>query len=358
MKLITSIIVLLILSPICFLFGQDTGLSTELQSTVEKARYVRIMFYNCENYFDIYNDSVKNDDEFTPEGERHWNEKRYYGKQSHVAKLITAIGGWNPPELVGLCEVESRKVLNDLIYQSSLYLFEYKLIHKESPDPRGIDVALLYQPKKFRPIKTQFIGIKFPGEDQMRTRDILFVTGVTNYQDTLHVFVNHWPSRYSGQMETEEHRMFVATTVRNKVDSIISRNAHAAIVIMGDLNDYYDNRSLTQSLKIQTDFDKINSSDLYDFASYLQNKKGVGSHKYEGHWGILDHIIVSGSLLNNQATLHTTIDDVHIFNPPFLLEQDETYLGYKPFRTYAGFKYLGGFSDHLPVFIDLNHKEN
>jgi predicted extracellular nuclease len=356
MKILSAIVVILFIP--AYLLGQYLGLSHELQTSIEKQRYLRLMFYNCENFFDVYNDSLKNDDDFTPDGQQHWNENRYYDKQSHVCKVITAIGGWNPPELVGLCEIENRKVLNDLIYNSNLYRFEYKLIHKESPDPRGIDVALLYQPKKFKPFKTQFIGVKFPGEDNMRTRDVLFVSGTTYDKDTLHIFVNHWPSRWGGQMETEENRMFVATIVKSKVDSIINQNSHAAIVIMGDLNDYYDNKSLTQVLQIQSGFDQIDPLKLYDFASYLQNTKGLGSHKYEGHWGILDQIIVSGGLLNGENQLQTDKDDVHIFNPSFLLEQDETYLGYKPFRTYAGFKYLGGFGDHLPVFIDLNRKEN
>jgi predicted extracellular nuclease len=298
------------------LWGQE-ALPAELQTIIEHPRYLRVMFYNCENYFDIENDSLKNDDEFTPDGEKHWTKDRYYDKQSHISKVITAVGGWIPPDLVGLCEVENRKVLTDLIYNSNLYRLEYKLIHKESPDPRGIDVALLYQPKKFKPVHNEFIAVKFPGETKNRTRDILYVEGLTNEKDTLHVFVNHWPSRWGGMMETEENRMFAASIVKHKTDSIFKIQPNANIIIMGDLNDYPDNKSLTQSLAARHDFERHEPGQLYDLGSYLQFTKGVGSHKYDGRWGVLDHIIVSGSMLNPGAMVYSTVTMCSVLIPPF-----------------------------------------
>jgi predicted extracellular nuclease len=316
-------------------------------------RYLRVMFYNVENLFDTRHDSLKNDEEFLAEGSRHWTADKMYKKINNIARVITAVGGWEPPDLVGLSEIENRYVLNALVRNSPLKVQNYQIIHRESPDIRGIDVALLYQRNKFRPVTIDFIPVIYEGNSHSTTREILMVKGLTNRKDTLFVFVNHWPSRWEGQLESEERRMFVASIVRNKVDSIFTCQPGANIIIMGDLNDYPDNKSLVDILKAKTEYDTIQENELYNLSYYLQFKKGLGTLKYDGHWGILDQMVVSGRLLVKNQQLFTSIEDAHVYNADFLLEKDEAQLGFKPFRTFIGFQYHGGFSDHLPVYLDL-----
>lgn len=332
--------------------SQTNQLPDYLRVTIEADRYLRIMFYNCENFFDTDDDPLKNDDEFTPDGEKHWTKQRFYTKRAQIAQVITAIGGWTPPDIVGLCEIESHYVMESLVNQSNLRNLGYAYLHKESPDARGIDVALLYQPKRFKPFKVKYIPVNVQKSGR-GTRDILMASGTTINGDTLHIFVNHWPSRWGGQTETDGLRRSVAAIVRAKVDSLTTINKRANVLIMGDLNDYPNNNSVCIDLRAQTDFTTINESELYNLAYYMQFVKGYGTHKYDGFWGILDQMIISGSLLDGQGNLYTTKDDVHVFNPPFLLEKDEANIGYKPYRTYLGYKYLGGFSDHLPVFLNI-----
>lgn len=318
----------------------------------------RIAFYNCENLFDTYDDTTKLDDEFLPEGAKFWSWSRYQEKLANISKVITAIGGWDPPEIVGLCEVENRYVLDGLVNTSAIQKFNYQVIHKESPDKRGIDVALIYLKDKFFPISYNAIPVIFPEDLGGRpTRDILYVKGTTTKDDTLHIFVNHWPSRWGGQMETEEKRMFVATVLKNTVDSIFETNSHANILIMGDLNDYPTDRSMLESLQANIEFDEIQADELYNLSFYIHEKYGKWSHKYEGEGDILDQMIVSGNLLNSENNIYMSPDNAHIFDADFLIEEDVNYVGYKPFRTYIGYKFHGGFSDHLPAYIDLFYKK-
>ena len=316
----------------------------------------RIMFYNCENLFDIYDDSLKRDEEFTPDGIKHWSKSKYYDKLANISKVITAVGGWDPPEIVGLCEIENYFVLKQLTEVSLLKVFKYKIIHYESPDSRGIDVALLYIPSKFKPIKTDKIPVVFK-DNGRPTRDILYVKGSTTKNDTLHIFVNHWPSRWGGMLETEDKRMYVASILQKQVDSIFSTDKSAKIIIMGDLNDFPTNKSLIESLKTLHDFDDIKSNQLYNLAWYLQEEKGAFSHSFHGEAGVLDQMIVSGALLDTNKNIFMTKDNAHILDADFLLEKDPNYIGVIPFRTYIGMKYHGGFSDHLPVYIDLFYKK-
>ena len=317
---------------------------------------MRIMFYNAENLFDIFDDSLKNDEAFTPTGERFWTKGRYLKKLNNISKVITAIGQWELPEVIGLCEIENRLVLEDLIKKTALKKYPYRIIHKESPDNRGIDVGFLYRKDRFTPIEYDAIAISFPFDDNRPTRDILYVKGINNFKDTLHFFVNHWPSRWGGQLETDRKRRYVASILREKVDSLFENEMSPNIIIMGDLNDYPNNLSLTKALNAKTEFKKFDDEQLYNLAYYLQEKKGKGTHKFQGEWGVLDQIIVSGSLLNINNNINMTVDDAHVFDAPFLLEPDSHYVGYKTFRTYIGFKFHDGFSDHLPVYIDLHKK--
>ncbi|OFY07896.1 MAG: hypothetical protein A2W99_03170 [Bacteroidetes bacterium GWF2_33_16] len=311
------------------------------------------MFYNVENLFDTYNDSLTNDEEFLPEGDRFWNNNKYHSKLKNIYKVIMAIGGWNPPAIIGLCEIENRKVLSDLVNNTPLVKFEYEIIHKDSPDRRGIDVGLLYRKELFEPINFNVIPIIYPDQPENKTRDILYVKGIVKNTDTLHVFVNHWPSRWGGQLESEDRRIFVAGVLKEKADSILNSDSSSKIVIMGDFNDYPTNTSINKTLNAKTDYSNITNWELYNLSANLQNQN-IGSNKYQGEWGILDQIIVSGSLLNQNEKVYTSLNHVFIFNSDFLLEPDEAFFGFKPRRTFSGFTYIGGFSDHLPTYLILN----
>ena len=311
----------------------------------------RIVSYNVENYFDVVDDSLTIDEEYLPEGLRAWNITKYQTKQFNISKVIAAIGGWNAPALVALCEIESEKCMRDLTKYSPLKGLGYKYLHHESPDARGVDVALMYQPDMFKPFHDEAIRISFPNTTST-TRDILFASGILPNNDTLHVFVCHFPSRLGGELESEDRRVFVASAVRTKVDSLMNAVIDPKIVIMGDFNDYPSNSSITDVLKARPLTEIINGKGLYNLAFRLQ-EKGKGTHKFGGEWGMLDQIIVSGSLLVPGNKIFTTQEDMHVFDAEFLLEDDNTNLGKMPKRTYIGMKYQGGFADHLPVFVDL-----
>ena len=333
-----------LLLPVLLLFSY-------LLQAQEKQNF-KIVSYNVENFFDCVHDSLTNDTEFTPTGARGWTFSKYKKKQANIAKVITAIGGWDAPELVGLCEVESRKCLIDLTRYSGLKNLRYKFLHHESPDPRGIDVALLYQPQQFKPIHDEAIPIHFPNAAHSRTRDILFASGIIPTGDTLHVFVCHFPSRLEGELESEEKRLFVASVLRRKVDSIFAAAPKPKIVIMGDFNDFPTNKSMLEVLKAKPLNDYISERNLYNLV-YKLHSEGKGSNKHLGDWGALDQMIVSGILLNPSASFYTRPTDAHFFDAEFLLENDKTYLGKQAFRTFVGMKYQEGFSDHLPVYADF-----
>ena len=317
--------------------------------------YYRIMSYNVENFFDTNHDSLKSDEDFLPTGKYYWNIKKYYEKLNHISKVIVAVGGWESPDIVGLIEVENNHCLDDLINRTALETVNYDYIHEESPDVRGIDVALLYRKDMFTPINHKAISINFPNDSAKKTRDILFVKGVTNKNDTLHIFVNHFPSRLGGEIKSEPYRTYVASVLRNVVDSIFKSNSKAYIIIMGDFNDEPENISVHDILKANTNYDNIKTNELYNI-SYLLKFKGDGSHKYQGKWSMLDQIIVSGSFLAKNQPLQFNVEDVHVFKADFLLEKDETHLGFKPYRTYLGYRYNSGYSDHLPVYLDIKRK--
>lgn len=311
----------------------------------------RVMFYNVENLFDCRHDTLKNDTEFLPTSVRGWHEGRYKEKIENIAKVITAVGEWNPPALVGLCEVENENVMNDLVKYSPLKEMEYQYVMTASPDERGIDVALLWQRGEFKLLNHRSIRIYFEDKTRRPTRDILHVTGKVITGDSLDVFVCHMPSRSGGEKESEPARIFAATILKQNVDSICAVRTHPNILIMGDFNDYPDNASIAKILGAVTPPDSVKPRCLYNLMA--DKGKKIGTYNYRGEWGILDQLIVSGFLLQHVEGIHTSNDKAHIGNFPFLLEDDSKYGGQKPFRTYYGMKYAGGFSDHLPVFVDF-----
>ncbi len=307
---------------------------------------LRIMFYNTENLFDCKDDPLKADEDFLPNSLYHWNYYRYRKKLETAAKVIAAVGEWQTPALVGLCEVENDSVINDLIHRSSLRNQSYRYVMTNSQDRRGIDVALLYQRDQFKLLswKSHHVPLKHP------TRDILHVTGQLMNGDSLDVFVCHFPSRLGGEQETNLLRMTAAKTLREKVDSIVVRRIHPGIIIMGDFNDYPDCESLFKILGAKS---PVDSTTRYVNLMYpMLGHRDQGSHKFQAEWGLLDQIIVN-RLLIKDSRIRVKDQKAHIFHAPFLLEDDKTYGGVRPFRTYSGPRYLGGYSDHLPVWIDL-----
>lgn len=311
----------------------------------------RAMFYNCENFFDCTDDSLTDDKEFLPGNIRGWNYERYQKKQNNIARVIANIGEWDAPALVGLCEVESDKCLYDLTRRSGLKNLKYRFVHFDSPDARGIDVALLYQPDLFKVIDKRPVRIRFSGQLRGQTRDILWVKGVVPSGDTLHVFVCHFPSRLGGELESEDKRIFVASVLKAQTDSLLRDNKNANIMVMGDFNDYPDNQSMKETLGALYP-ENILSGHLYNLMMPLKNEKR-GTHKIDGDWGILDQIIVSGNLLDVKSRFKVLQNSANIFTATFLLISDDKFLGDKPFRTFNGMKYEAGFSDHLPVFVDF-----
>jgi hypothetical protein len=306
----------------------------------------RVMFYNLENLFDTYDDPLTRDDEFTPDGTKSWSYYRYQKKLNAIAKVIIAVGEWNPPAVIGLCEVENFQVLLDLTTKTPLKSLGYQIIHENSNDSRGIDVAMLYRPEVAKRI--DHVSVRLKGTD-WTTRDILVARLLfLPSEDTVHFMVNHWPSRYGGKEQTESRRIEIAHLLRCQVDSVQSTNARAKILIMGDLNDEPADKSVQDVLKVLPADDPVDAHQLYNLA-YADFRKGRGTLVFKeinNSWFLFDQIIVSGPLID-AAGLNVKGRKLNIFGPKWILKDQ------KPFRTYQGPIYKGGFSDHLPIFIDL-----
>jgi hypothetical protein len=314
-----------------------------------------ILFYNVENFFDIKDNPETNDEEFTPTGDRRWTYKRFNQKVQNISKVIISSSGWKPPDLVALCEIENRFVLERLISETPLQKFPYKIIHKESPDFRGIDVALLYNETEFYPLKYKYIPIRLGNDSVLNSREILYVSGIIKNTDTLHIFNNHWPSRYSGLLESQSLRNLAANILRTEIETLQKKHSNPNIVIVGDFNDQPADESISLHLGAKEysgnslNFDE---NQIYNL-SFLWMNQELGTLKYQSQWSVFDQIVVSGNLLKPENTLFTRPEWAKIVQLPFLLEKDERYGGLKTNRTYIGFRFNGGFSDHLPVLLKL-----
>ena len=309
------------------------------------------MFYNVENLFDNLDDPETNDDEFLPRGERRWGKDRLTLKYKRIYQVVAAVGGQGFPAIIGFCEVENRYVLEKLLENTPLGNLGYKIVHHDSPDRRGIDVALLYRTSQFEPLWYQAIPVRSDSDADFKTRDILYVKGIL-HADTLHVLVNHWPSKYGGVVDTKPLRKLAAQTAKHITDSIASIHLQASILLMGDFNDCPMDESVEVYLGAQHPDRVSNEYHLYNLA-YPLAQQGKGSNKYREKWDLIDQIIVSGPMLNPENSLRTSPELFRVFDAPFLLIKDENYLGEKLFRTYNGFRYAGGFSDHLPVYVEI-----
>jgi predicted extracellular nuclease len=339
----------IVLFVICFIRSHSVVAQNE-------SKALKLMFYNTENSFDSFQDSTVKDEEYLPEGSRHWTYKKYQTKLNNLFKVIAAVGQWQPPDIIGLCEIENRRVLNDLIYKTPLSKYPFKIVHQESQDERGVDAALLYRGDRLTLICKRFITIRFPFDTLRKTRDIVYAQFINNDGDSLYVFVNHWPSRSSGELKSRPYRNYVALILRSQVDSIFLNHSKPKIVITGDFNDEPMNESVLDVLNAKCKYDKTSDTNLYNLSFRLIKKGKAGTHYFRGKWAMLDQLIVSGPLLNATSGYFVTPDSAHIFKDSFILVYDESEMEQKPFRTYAGFKYKGGYSDHLPVYLEIGYK--
>lgn len=308
----------------------------------------RIISYNVENLFDTWDDPQKFDDDFTPQGANYWGRERYEKKVNDIGKVLINCSNDKPPAVIGLIEVENKQVLEDLINHSPLSKFQYAIVHEDSPDERGIDVALLYDTDQFQFLDQQIGRIQFPNNLNDRTRDILMVKGILG-KDTIYFAVNHWPSRRGGVNESEGKRVYVAEQLRKKVDAIVNTQPSAGVVIMGDFNDTPSDRSIREALGAG---DWEGKQILIDLMIPFE-AKGLGTYKYQNQWNLLDQFIVSRNLTDNRGHLKITPSSAQIADLDWLQESDPVYPGKRIYRTYRGPNYVGGYSDHYPILLDI-----
>ncbi len=329
-----------------FAFFQSCLSSQPTQSN--DLKIYRAAYYNVENLFDTLDHPSKNDDRFTPESDKKWNTERYFDKLNKLSKVIAAM---EYPSILGLSEVENNAVLKDLINETSLKNHSYQIVHFESPDERGIDNALLFQKDHFKLIHAENIRINFPKEvvENDFTRDIVYVNGKLAGNEILHIFVNHWPSRRGGVPESEPKRTYVASVLKAKVDEIFAKSPNANILIIGDLNDETDNTSVSKTLGAKLSLDNLEDQSLYNLMSGF-DQKGIGTYQYRGNWNLMDNIIVSTTLINSGSKIKAT--NPTIFQQDWMMYDDSKH-GKVPSKSYGGPNYYGGYSDHLPVYIDL-----
>jgi hypothetical protein len=308
------------------------------------------MFYNVENYFDCLDDSLTDDDEFTYSGIRGWNQSRLNYKTERIAKTILAAGKWNSPVFVGLCETENREVLELLTNSMTLSKFNYKIIQKDSPDERGIDVSFIYRPDLFRPLNYEAIPIIDSTDLTFKSRDILHVRGTLNGCESIHVFVNHWPSRYGGVMETVRFRKLASETLQKAIRNIKKTEPEAKIICTGDFNDSPQDESMEELVKLK---DRDTAGQFVKLINLSADwmSEDIKTLKSQYTWEVFDQWIVSASFLGPNNCYRFL--KAEIMKDPFLLEPDTKFGGVKPRRTYIGFKYQNGFSDHLPVLLRI-----
>ena len=289
------------------------------------AESLTVVSYNAENLFYPEQDSINTDSVFTPEGERRWSFTRYYRKVENIARVLTNIGEWNGVDVVGLQEVESAECVKRLC--TTLRRGEYDFVHYDSPDQRGIDVALIYKKARIDTIATRPIRVDL---GEQTTRDILYVCARVDKKDTLHFFVCHMPSQLGGVAETAWKREQAKKVLQRVVDSVFTINTEAKIIVMGDMN-------------------SAPQEDLQGLRNKMMDEglrvTGYGTHKYKGEWTCLDQFYVSSTI--------DSISNARIYDAEWIQETDEKYLGLRPKRCYIGFKYQNGFSDHLPIILDI-----
>lgn len=309
------------------------------------AQEFSVMFYNVENLFDTVDDTTKNDDEFLPSGSRRWTGTRYRKKIAGVSRVLAAAGEWELPAVVGLCEVENEKVVKDLAYSTLLSAGNYGIVHRESPDPRGIDLALLFRREFFR-IEAVRSWVPERSEDsRWESRNLLYVKMIMD-DDTLHVILCHLPSRRGGLLAAEKLREEMAELVRFKTDSVRNASADASVIVMGDFNARPDDKIMTE----------MAGDELLVNAAKGLSAGGEGSYRFQGTWEVIDQILMTTAMTDGSGSFMAEPGSFRCVSAPFMLTVDPDYPGKKPFATYGGFRWAGGYSDHLPVMITVRRR--
>lgn len=332
-----------------FLFATVFSLSAKERNHV-------VMFYNMENLFDIYDDPNTLDDEFTPNGPKEWSEVKYKKKISNMEQVIYGVAAQNKnyPAVIGVCEIENRRVLDDIISTPKLSKANYQIVHYDSPEPRGVDVALMYRPDVFKYEWSEAFQPVIPERPGFKTRDILAVCGRID-GELFCFFVNHWSSRRGGSEASEFLRVGWAQTLRGYADSLQKEYPDIKIVIMGDMNDDPDNRSLADVLGAGEKISDVEKGGYFN-PFWSMFKAGYGTIGYQDAWSLFDNMIVNSNLLDGGSgdlRLQKGAKGKfygNVFNRSYLIQQQGKFKNY-PLRTYSSNKFLGGYSDHLPVFL-------
>jgi hypothetical protein len=309
-----------------------------------------VAFYNTENLMDTLDNPRASDNDFLPNGKYKWNLQRYKKKITSIATVIAKIGDDDGPELIGLAEVENKKVLMDLINSRELKSYCYSIVHYDSPDERGIDVALLYKTKSFKVVSSRIYSAAF-FKIKSHTRDVLLVKGTAG-KDTFFILVNHWPSRRKGVEQSEDKRIAVSIMVREVVDSILQKTTTAKIILMGDFNDEPTNKSILVELNTKPEYSSLKKEELYN-PFYNLSEQGLGSVNYNHRWDMFDQIIISKNFCTGKGIY--TYKEAAVYHPDWLHYKKDIKNG--PFRTFMGQEYKGGYSDHFPVYVIFSNKK-
>lgn len=309
----------------------------------------RIIFYNVENLFDTIDEPNKIDEEFLPTSKANWNTQKYHEKLQHIAQVIDSLTDTIQPMMIGLAEVENKQVLEDLIKQPALKHINWGIVHRDSPDERGIDVAILYNKDVVEEIIGTYLSIDLGGDN---TRDIAYLKCYINEGEPIWLFVNHWPSRRAATDSTGQKRRLAANTLLKKIENLYLGEPFAHVIIMGDLNDNPTDSSV--ATLTHHSFNLPAEQQLIDLMLPLK-AQGQYTVTYKEQKDVFDQIIVSKNLLNARYPYHIRGMQAHIFSPTWLMYQHQKY-GPIPNRTYSYGKYVGGYSDHLPVYMDVVFK--
>lgn len=311
---------------------------------------ITIGFYNIENLFDTKDNPAINDDEFLPTGKKEWTEERYQKKLEKLAQAIDSLGDADGAEILGLAEVENRAVIEDLLQTERLKDKNYKIVHFDSPDKRGIDVAMIYKADIFKPILEKNIPVVFANEPDFKTRDILLVSGQLD-GEPVHFIWTHFPSRVRGVEESEPYRKAVGRQIRVVINELFREQPQAKILIAGDFNDLPENASIKEELSAKPNPDYI-KNELFNPTHELMTN-GKGTYNYRGKWQMLDQVLLSENWLKATSGFKYTERSANVYSPEFMKQQEDNKNKGNPDRTYAGKKYLGGASDHFPVYVQL-----
>ena len=325
-----------------------TGMFVFAQSGKKEAV---IAFYNLENLFDTEDDPLTNDAEFLPDGANQWTPERYQKKLENMSSVICLIGKENGGVVViGVSEVENRKVLEDLVATDNLKPLKLAVAHHDSPDRRGVDVAFLYSKERFQLLDTKAFPV-ITDDTSFRTRDLFLMSGVLDKTDTIHCIVMHWPSKIGGEKRSMPKRIAAAEAARRIADSLFAANSNANIIFMGDFNDNPTAKSVREYLRPQVKIKDVQKGDLFN-PMWKMFQDGIGTYAYRDNWDVIDQMIISANLVNPVRSNSYKFVAAKVFRRQFMLTQSGAYTGY-PFRTFAGGAYQGGESDHFPVYIIL-----